>query len=141
MSYVNERVLISDVYANLVQLEESVHHQVEDDWTNLSLVTTRMDELFMGLSTSMNVGATTNMLSQHETDTLIDLQQILLTYQQLPIDSSEDYSDLTDSDQKRYEELGIILSDIDFKEISDDNISTESVMQKVEELVEELEMQ
>ncbi|WP_156882552.1 hypothetical protein [Halalkalibacillus halophilus] len=135
LGYVNERVLV-DVYRNISQLEELITDQTEDDWSNPTLVTTKMEDLFWALITSMNVGAETNMLSQAELTALIDLQVYLQTYE--PVEPFKETNDLTESEKLRYENFGQILSKINFKDDSNDDINKGFILKKVEELVGEL---
>ncbi|MBU9721639.1 MULTISPECIES: hypothetical protein [Bacillaceae] len=139
MNHVTERVLIYNVAGNLLTLYVLITEQTENNWTNPGLVTMKMEDLAMGVSLSGNVGAESKILSKEELNTLMDLQVYLggrfnLFVKDLP----ERYSDISEKEKEEYEKIAKILSDI-FEDDTNEDISTDSVMKLVEDLVENLD--
>lgn len=143
INYVTERTLFNQVEVNLLKLEEVISHQKENNWSQPSLVTLRLEEVINGLSTSRNIGAESRTLSISENELLYNLSNELQKYNQR---YSLDTLDLSDTDKKDYEELGDKLLEVGFREQMQEGVNSnigtfnhiDSILSQVEELVEKL---
>lgn len=146
LNYVTERTLLNEVQISLLKLEDAISHQKENNWSDSSLVTVKLEELYNGISESQVIGTTSRTLSNNENKILYNLSRSLGKYQPFPIDKFERFSELSEENIKGYEELGDKLLKIGFRkqmqEDADKNISrgTSShitfILNQVEELVE-----
>ncbi|MGP4072914.1 hypothetical protein ACTWQB_10210 [Piscibacillus sp. B03] len=142
MNYVTERTLTVNVAYNLFELEKSITHQSDNDWSDPSLVTTELGQVFGGVDHSMNVGSESKTLSESDMGTLQNFINSLRSYQQYPMETLDSYSNLTEEDKRNYEELGEILREVGFesKEMNQFNSwEKDSLIKKFMELTEKIE--
>ncbi|MFV8829771.1 hypothetical protein [Alkalihalobacterium sp. APHAB7] len=143
-NYVIERVLTMNVAYNLFWLEEKISHQSDNDWSDPSLVTAELKQIFDGIYHSLNVGSESRTLSNSDKETLENLIRSLQNYQRYPMETLDSYSDLTEEDKKDYEELGVILREVGFvlKEMNDFGYwEKNSLIKKFGELSEKINAQ
>ncbi|WP_438311715.1 hypothetical protein [Sporosarcina sp. FA9] len=146
INYVTERTLFNEVEINLLILEDAISYQKENNWSQPSFVTLRLEEVMDGLAKSRNIGAVSRTLSKRDIELLYYLSHGLLKYQRHPLDTLDSFSEISDSEKKNYEELGVKLLEVGFREQmqedvnSNRNIGTfnhiDSILSQVEKLVE-----
>jgi len=131
-----------NVAYSLFGLEDKITHQMKHDWSDPSLVTTELERIFFGISHSQNIGSESNTLSENDLEILDQLSDGLRTYQLYPLETLDQYSDLTEENKIDFEKIGKSLREAGFdsNEIEEFHYwDKKSLIEKFSELTKSLE--
>ncbi|MFF2176032.1 hypothetical protein ACFVT8_06175 [Lysinibacillus sp. NPDC058147] len=109
MNFVKEQVFITEVQHNLVELEGLIENQIDDNWSEPNLVTTKLGDVMNGIWLGMTTGKQLGTLSKSDNDILELLYSKLNQY---PKDELYRFVDLTEEDKKNFEELRETLREV-----------------------------
>lgn len=112
--YVTERVLTMNVTNPLFGLENKIAHQIDHDWSDPSLVKIELEQILIGISHSQNVGIESNTLSNDDMETLDKLSDYLSDTKYFPLETLESYSEITEEDKTKFENLREALREVGF---------------------------
>ncbi|WP_456276679.1 hypothetical protein [Bacillus sp. AK128] len=135
MNFAKEQVLVTEVQQNLVELEGLIANQMNDQWSEPNLVTTELGDVMNGLYLGINTGEQLGNLSKSEQETLGKLYNKLNQY---PNDSLYQFAEITEEEQKDFEELREILREVGLGLNITISASLDSFIQQAEELEEKL---
>ncbi|MGE7674525.1 hypothetical protein ACQKMV_13220 [Lysinibacillus sp. NPDC094403] len=109
MNFVKEQVLVTEVQHNLVELEGLIKYQIDDNWSEPNLVTTKLGDVLNGIWLGMTTGKQLGTLSKSDNEVLEHLYSKL---SQFPKDELYKFVDLTEEDKKNFEELRETLREV-----------------------------
>lgn len=136
--YVTERVLAVNVAGTLFGLESKIAHQIDNDWSDPSLVNIELEQVLIGISHSQNVGSESNTLSNGDMEILDGLSRSL-SNKLYPLETLDSYSEMSEEDKTFFINLRQSLSETGFEaKVIDDfgKWDIGSLMNKFSELTE-----
>lgn len=139
MNFASEQLFFSEVQYNLVQLEGLIAHQVENDWSEPNLVTTKLGEVMNGLYVGIKTGGHLNAISSKDKQILNKLYYQLNTH--YPHDELYSFNDVSEQDKEHLIELRGDLRDVGLGVNISISDNMGSFMGKVTALVEKIEVQ
>jgi hypothetical protein len=142
INFVKEQVLVTEVQQKLIELEGLIAYQSEQRWSEPNLVTTQLRDVLNGIWFGITTGEQLGNLTKEDRDTLSSLYSALIQY---PNDELYRFVEVTEEDQKKFEELREILREAGLglhMTISPDSDSllsqAEDILEKLTESLEEL---
>ncbi|MDL4842382.1 hypothetical protein [Aquibacillus rhizosphaerae] len=135
MNFVKEQVLVTEVQANLVELEGLIANQIDANWSEPNLVTTELGDVLNGISLGVTTGEQLGTLSKSEKEILRNLYSKLNQY---PNDELYNFVDLTEEDKENFEKLRETLRDVGLGLRISISGNMDSFMKKAEELEGEI---
>ncbi|MFJ7730076.1 hypothetical protein ACIQXV_28830 [Neobacillus sp. NPDC097160] len=135
MNFVKEQVLVTEVQNNLVELEGLIANQIDDNWSNPNLVTTKLGDILNGIWLGMTTGKQIGTLSKSDKEILEHLYSKLNQY---PTDELYSFVDLTEEDKKNFEYLRETLREVGLGLNITISANMDSFMHQAEELNEKI---
>lgn len=102
INFVKEQVFLTEVQSSLVELEGLIAYQIDNDWSEPNLVTSKLAGILNGIGLGRVTGAQLGTLSESDDRTLSHLQSKLRQY---PHDEIYSLADVTDEDKRNFEEF------------------------------------
>jgi hypothetical protein len=109
-NFANDQLFFTEVQGNLVGLEGLIVDQKEKNWTDPNLVTTKLGEIVNGLDLGLSNGRYLFTISYEDLQTLGRLESKLRQY---PQDELYRFTSLSENDKENFEELQIILREVE----------------------------
>lgn len=135
MNFVKEQVFITEVQYNLVELEGLIENQIDDNWSEPNLVTTKLGDVMNGIWLGMTTGKQLGTFSKSDNDILELLYSKLNQY---PKDELYRFVDLTEEDKKNFEELRETLREVGLGLNITISANMDSIINQAEKLNEKI---
>lgn len=135
MNFVKEQVFITEVQHNLVELEGLIENQIDDNWSEPNLVTTKLGDVMNGIWLGMTTGKQLGTFSKSDNDILELLYSKLNQY---PKDELYRFVDLTEEDKKNFEELRETLREVGLGLNITISANMDSIINQAEKLNEKI---
>ncbi|MBY0122034.1 hypothetical protein [Bacillus sp. S/N-304-OC-R1] len=97
-----EQLFFTEVQESLVELEGLIEHEKNNNWSEPNLVTTKLNEVLNGIELGIHTGTNSKWISEDDQAVLGRLSSRLRQY---PTDSLYQFAEVTQNDQKNFEEL------------------------------------
>lgn len=136
MNFVKEQVLVTEVQNNFVELEGLITNQMDDNWSEPNLVTTKLGDVLNGIWLGMTTGKQLGTLSKSDKEILEHLYSKLNQY---PNDKLYSFVDLTEEDKQNFEDLRKTLSEVGLGLNITKSANMDSFMSQAEALNEKIE--
>lgn len=138
LHYVMDRTLAREI-TNIIVLEDLINDQIEEDWEQSGLVTTKVQEIIHGIQHSEVIGTATKRISKDDLTILYDFALELQAYQSFnyPIDKLPSYDQLSDQDKDNYAKLATMILETNFEQLNETKASSylQHSMDKLETLL------
>ncbi|MEC1759856.1 hypothetical protein [Schinkia azotoformans] len=109
VNFVKEQIFVTEVQNNLMELEGLIAHQIDNNWLEPNLVTTKLGDVLNGIQVGTTTGEQLGNLSKGDKKILRNLYLKLNLY---PHDELYSFVDLTIEDKKNFEDLRENLRDV-----------------------------
>jgi hypothetical protein len=137
MNFVKGQIFVTEVQHNLVELEGLIENQIDDNWSEPNLVTTKLGDVLNGIWLGMTTGKQLGTLSNSENKILEHFYSKLNQY---PSDELYRFVDLADEDKKNFEELRETLREVGLGLNITISANMDSFINQVEELNKKIKL-
>ncbi|WP_078554294.1 hypothetical protein [Bacillus alkalicellulosilyticus] len=101
-NFVKEQIFVTEVQSNLVQLEILIAYQIDNEWSEPNLVTSKIGDVLNGLRLGITTGNQLGTLSKSDNDILESLYSNLSRF---PTNGVYNFVELNDEDISNFENL------------------------------------
>lgn len=132
MNLAHTELFFSEVQYKLVELDGLIEIQKKHNWNNPNLVTAQMSDVLNGIDVATNTGKYSGWLSDKDRMKMEKLSSGLRRY---PHDELYELSVITESDEKRFEDLQVELQNVGIGMGTQIGSDWKTFISKAEELI------